>query len=490
MKNTDLFEAIGEIDDKLIENAKFKKRKKKNVTYYICAAVVSILLIISIVGGAIMQRLPGDGIVTPIGTGTETITSTTVNGEKTFLPIDTQIQNNKYIFSSYIAPEFSSIDYNRMSIQCKTQGLNLENFVRKTAPSFLAQNTSQNYVYSPLNLYLALGMLAETTSSSNREQILNLLGYSDIDELRNHASLLWECNNRIDNDYKITCKLSNSIWLNGMNKFNQSALKKMSDIYYAKSFYGNPKDPQYSEALREWMNDATNGLLNDHIENIEMNEYTVFNLVSTLYYQACWTNKFNPDDTKTSIFHTETGDINCQFMNAKREMMYYIGDNYTKIQLSISQTDEMHIYLPNQDISIDSLINSNFWNSGNSNQEKANVTISIPKFDITTDSNLMNILPQLGITDIFEKDKADFSQIISEGYKAYIQEAKHCTRLSIDEDGCTGASYTNFNVSADSFNPPVTKEIEFILDRPFLIVLTSQANTPLFIAVINNPIQQ
>ena len=68
-----------------------------------------------------------------------------------------------------------------------------------------------NAVCSPLNIYLAFSMLAEVTDGNSRAQILEMLGVSDIETLREQAGCLWESNCY---DLPIAKSiLANSIWL-------------------------------------------------------------------------------------------------------------------------------------------------------------------------------------------------------------------------------------------------------------------------------------
>ena len=50
----------------------------------------------------------------------------------------------------------------------------------------------ENTVCSPINLYIAFAMLAETSDGNTRQQILDMLGAQDMDTLRENVSSLWE----------------------------------------------------------------------------------------------------------------------------------------------------------------------------------------------------------------------------------------------------------------------------------------------------------
>ena len=66
-----------------------------------------------------------------------------------------------------------------------------------------------------------------------------------------------------------------------------------------------------------------------------------------------------------------------------------------------------------------------------------------------------------------------------------LTQASHAVRVAIDEEGVTAAAYTVM-MAAGAAMPP-EEEIDFRLDRPFLFVITSPDNLPMFVGVVNDP---
>ena len=56
---------------------------------------------------------------------------------------------------------------------------------------FMSRAGDENAVCSPLNIYIALAMLAEVTDGESRGQILEVLHAADIEELRTKTKALW-----------------------------------------------------------------------------------------------------------------------------------------------------------------------------------------------------------------------------------------------------------------------------------------------------------
>ena len=116
------------------------------------------------------------------------------------------------------------------------------------------------------------------------------------------------------------------------------------------------------------------------------------------------------------------------------------------------------------------------------------VNLSVPKFDVRSDYDLINGLRNLGITDLFSPAASDFSPLSKKSENFYISQVTHANRVRINEEGCFAAAYTVAMMSlGGSGIPEPQKEIDFTLDRPFLFAITSLDGLPLFVGVVQTP---
>jgi hypothetical protein len=88
---------------------------------------------------------------------------------------------------------------------------NLQPFFTKSMQTFLSSEQNANTVYSPVNLYIALTMLAECADGNTRQQIITLLNTDSIDKLRTQADQVW--NSLYWDDGRTTSVLANSLWI-------------------------------------------------------------------------------------------------------------------------------------------------------------------------------------------------------------------------------------------------------------------------------------
>ena len=109
----------------------------------------------------------------------------------------------------------------------------------------------------------------------------------------------------------------------------------------------------------------------------------------------------------------------------------------------------------------------------------------MPKFDVSSKMELSDTLKQLGVTDVFLDDKADFSPIFPQEDGGSVGKISHATRVKIDEKGVTAAAFTAILYCGSA--PPKEEEVTFVLDRPFIFYVESRDSLPLFTGIVNHP---
>ena len=118
-------------------------------------------------------------------------------------------------------------------------------------------------------------------------------------------------------------------------------------------------------------------------------------------------------------------------------------------------------------------------------EEKRMCTVhfSLPKFDVSSQIDLSGALKELGITDVFDPGRSDFSPM-TDLDDLYVSKASHAVRVSVDEQGVEGAAFTLIMMDAAGLIESKV-EVDFVLDRPFLFAVTSDTGHLLFVGVVN-----
>ncbi len=101
----------------------------------------------------------------------------------------------------------------------------------------------------------------------------------------------------------------------------------------------------------------------------------------------------------------------------------------------------------------------------------------IPKFKFDYDLNLIKDLNDMGVKDIFDKNKANLKGITDE--KAYINQAKHKANIEFTQDGIKAAAATFIGGAGAGemfdylYDVPVEK-IDLTFDKPYMFVVRNK----------------
>ena len=369
------------------------------------------------------------------------------------------------------------------------QAETLEGFLRSSLPLLLAGQAGENKVCSPLNIYMALSMLAETASGSSRAQLLELLGAEDMETQRQTAQQLWERTYYSDEGGK--CLLASSLWLDNSFRYKKETVKLLAEEYYASVFRGDLGSEKLNKALQRWLNEQTGGLLKEQADNVILPPDAVLALASTVFFKSTWSIEFQERLTEEQIFAGPKGEIRCPFMHGSEEGMYYRGEGFTAAVKSFSNGYRMLFVLPEEGASPEALLTEgefmDFLTRGVSaweQNERVKLNFSLPRFDLSCDMDLKPVLEELGATDILDPVLADFSSITDTA--ASVTAATHACRVKVDEEGCEAAAFTVV-IAAGGMPLEPPREVDFTLDRPFLFAILSRGGSPLFMGVVNDP---
>jgi|GEM_PF-145554 len=367
-----------------------------------------------------------------------------------------------------------------------------EPFFTNSIRTFLGEASDKNKVYSPLSLFMALGMSAEISGGYTRQQFLDVLGQESIEDLRARAKAIWQANYSDDGAAK--CILASSVWLNSGISYAQETVDNIADCYYSSVFSGIPGTEEYDKLLQDWLNSQTDGMLDEYASDVKLDPTTVIALASTVNYSGKWRDHFSKDNTKMRSFQTPNGFIGCDFMNTEREMMVYGGSKFTAVSLELEENGYMRLILPDEGYTTEDLINDEETMSfllrdrldTFDNKKYLTVALSVPKFDVSQQFDLTKGMKALGITDAFDISASDFEPLTDTAIDISIGSATQASRVTIDEDGCKAASFTLISYDGDIGLEDLDR-IELVFDKPFIFEIMSETGLPLFVGIVNDP---
>ena len=364
-------------------------------------------------------------------------------------------------------------------------------FLEKSTGAFAEEVGQENFVYSPLSLYLSMCIAAEAADGNTRQEILDVLGVPDIETLRTTAKALFLANYVDDGASKSL--LANSIWLNEDLKYKNETVERIATEYFSSVFSGDPTDENYVEEFRKWINRQTDDLLTDYTDDLNMDEDLLMMIASTINYYGKWGMPFDKDQTESGTFHAPGGDVTCDFMKQEYEKYNcYADDGYVAVELPINGNGKMRLILPDEGTSVQDLMKDpsfiDLLNTSRSQDRifhEAMVDLSLPKFDVSYKNDMIDELKKLGIHDAFNAQRGDFSSIAEQGTREfYVKQVEQDVRVMIDEEGVKGAAVTVWMMVAQC---APSDHYTMIFDRPFVFEIFSETGSLMFVGVVNDP---
>ena len=342
----------------------------------------------------------------------------------------------------------------------------------------------ENTVYSPVNLYMALAMLSEASAGDTRAEVLELMG---TDDPRTAANAMWKM---IYQDGRGKTLAANSMWGGETWPVKQSLADTLAEHYYADTYTVPMGTKEANEAMQSWLNEHTEGLLEDAVKGIESDPDTILTLMSSLYFEQMWSDKFQESATAPDIFtHADGSETEIDFMHAGGSGAWYRGENFVMAARSFQDDGgRMLFILPDEGVLPEQLLTdedtvAEILTAGL--DEYSRIEWSVPKFDVNSDLELSEQLQALGVEKAFDGNVSDFSPTTDE-VAAELSLVQHAARVTIDENGCTAAAFTVMMMNAMSAMPP-DAVLEMNLNRPFAFVIFNDAGLPLFIGTVYEP---
>ena len=357
----------------------------------------------------------------------------------------------------------------------------IDRFSEKSALAVLSDATNENRVFSPLSLWMAVSAMSELTQDDSQKELLELLGINDLSTLETIQQTMYETNN--DSDRRFRSSVSSSLWLNNQIGYRKDLLEQLSQNLYLSTYNGEMGSSRMDEKLQEWINSATGNLLEESVNEIHTTVDTVMAFVNAVFFEAKWQTPFDASETRDGIFHSPAGDVSTPMMHINDMALFYRGEHFAAVCKSLQKRDLIMI-LPDdgytvQDLLVDQEVSAFLRDA--SDATFLNVDLTMPRFRLYNDIDGKQVLEQMGIHAVFDRELADFEPLTDA--PTYVTEVQHSATLSVDEEGVQGAAFTN-ELGAMGLAPILQTKIVF--NKPFLTAVTG-SGCLLFEGIVNIP---
>ena len=288
-----------------------------------------------------------------------------------------------------------------------------------------------------------------------------------------------------------TLHLANGIWFREREDFTVEPdfLQTNADCYQA-GIYAAPFTDATLRDINAFVREHTDGMIDGILSELPPDAVMV--LVNALAFQAEWRDKYEGYQVQDWDFTLADGSVTPVSLMRDTEWSYletenaagflkpYQGGRYAFLAL-----------LPNEDSSLPELLASltpSQLRDLAANPQNCEVRTGLPKFQLSYDADLTDLLPELGMAQAFDPENADFSRLGAvEGENLYLGQVLHRAFIAVGEKGTRAGAATSVVVDATSAMP-VEEPKTVLLDRPFLYAIwDTEANLPVFLGAFTDP---
>lgn len=355
----------------------------------------------------------------------------------------------------------------------------------------------ENTLFSPTSLEMALGLLSEGAGGTTKDQLLAYLGVDDYSEvakaMMEYADSVTDEEETIDEDgfeailfggYHNVLELANSLWVKEGYTLKSDFLSVAQDMYSATAQNADFSDAEgLCTKVNEWCSEKTHGLINKILDPDMITPELALILCNSLYFESSW---WEPWQVYEGQFTNSDGTV-VEVPDFLHDMVntYYETENATAFAKSYNNGSTFIGILPSEgvelaDIDLDALLASK--------TQDYDVRVSMPKlnYEFTAD-NLMTVLEQAGVSDVFIPGKADLTGLVNESKELFVSKILQKCKIELDENGTKAAAVTAV-MAADNavmMEEPEYKDVH--LTRPFYyMIINEEVNQVLFIGAVNS----
>jgi serpin B len=262
--------------------------------------------------------------------------------------------------------------------------------------------------------------------------------------------------------------------------------------YYDADIFSALFDDKTLKDVNNWVNNKTDGLIKNALDRI--NKDAILYLINTLLFEADWPSVYERSDVLNGTFTAKNGEEQSAKMMRSTEWKYIEPENATGFVKNYKNRGYSFVgILPNEGVDINEYIASLNASDLLVQLEKPygyETKVRLPKFEYDFSVNLNEVLINMGMTNAFDWQLANFSKMATYNlptYNVYIGNVLHQTSITVAEKGTRAGAKTVIEMMKDGSAAP-SEIIKYVyLDRPFVyMIIDSQTKLPIFIGHVEN----
>jgi serpin B len=347
-----------------------------------------------------------------------------------------------------------------------------------------------NLFFSPYSISMALAMTYAGARGETERQMAEVLHFTLPQEQLHQAfgELEKQLKQAKGQGYELS--VANALWGQRGEKFLEEFLGLTRRYYGAGlqevDFVKATEDAR--KTINSWVEKETKNKIKELIKGGVLGRDTVLVLTNAIYFKGDWAIQFDKKNTRNAPFRVSADKkVDVALMHLKEKFKYWTNGDLQILELPYKGEDlSMIVLLPKEVYGLAelekslTLENLNDWLLKLQEQE---VVVYLPKFKMTSEAELKNILAALGMPAAFSS--ADFSGITGRR-DLFISNVIHKAFVAIDEEGTEAAAATAVVLGRGLMDIPT-----FRADHPFVFLIRdNRSGSVLFMSRVVNPARQ
>ncbi|XP_047651933.1 serpin A3-8-like [Phacochoerus africanus] len=350
-------------------------------------------------------------------------------------------------------------------------------------------NPSKNVIFSPLSVSMALAFLSLGARGPTLTELLEGLKFNLTETLEA------EIHQGFQHLLQALSQPSNLLQLNvGNAMFVDEHLKLLDEfrrdaqaMFASDVFSTNFKVPRAAVVfINDYVKNKTKGKIPKLFD--EHDSLSVMVLVNYVYFKAKWKTPFDPEHTIKSTFYvSKNRTVEVPMMSLRGLETPYFRDEElacTVVELPYTSNDSALFILPDHGRMVDveaKLLPETLKRWRDSLHPRRIDALYLPRFSVSGDYQLEDILKQLGIQKVFTHE-ADLSGVTGD-QKLGVSRVIHKAVLDVGEEGTEAAAATGIAMLTSTLH-----SLTVSFSSPFLFaVIHKDTGTVLFLGKVTDP---
>lgn len=324
------------------------------------------------------------------------------------------------------------------------------------------KKADDNLVLSPLSIQRCLDLISLCTDDRENLQLFKFYDEAHLQNLK----------------FKNT-KLANLILINLENIKGET--KNIN--------YGNIKTVKSAEEGTKVYQKFQKSNLDEVLDKEKISDDVVASFIDTINYEVKWKQPFDEKKTEKRDFTKSDGTkIQVDTMYNHFENVTAISNDVMEIFSIRSNDSNIYFIKPKEEHNFSAEQLQDLINTFKESKERYKVNFYLPKIDIKSQVDFMNLFPKIGLGKLLNEFKIE--KLLPD-MNVKVSKAKQNAILKIDEKGAKAKAVTKIDVKETSM-PVKNKNIDIKMDRPFYIFIedydeNSKTELITFSAYISDP---